>query len=114
MHETYPVIPKGDIFRNGEKVGTVENYSQIEHVGKVTLDEYGPECSEYGVVGEDQIVKVSGKDIERPGYVFQGGIWQWIQNVRGSERRFDDTSTVEELDISLLNENIDAAINLGK
>ena len=114
MHEEYPVIPNGDIFENGKKVGTVEKYSPIEHFGKVTLDSHGPDSSEMGTLSEIQIVKVSDVEIERPGYVFQRGLWQWAKSVKDAQRRFDDTDDVEQLDIPLLLDRMEDGIRLGK
>ena len=113
-HEKYPIIPKGDLWRNEEKIGIVENYNSVEHFGHMILDIYPPGETHY--LASDYIVKVSGKTITPVGCSWDTVQGRWVSTsvIEHKKRIFDDTNTVEEFDAALLEEHVRVGFELGR
>lgn len=114
IHEKYPIIPKGDLWRNGEKIGIVEDYNSVENFGHMILEIYPP--GETGYLAPDYIVKVSGKTITPVGCSWDKVQGRWVSTsvIEHKKRIFDDTNTVEEFDAPLLEEHVRAGLELGR
>jgi len=54
-------IAQGDLYQNGQKVGTIRDYNSKQHEGYVTLDGIGIE--EFGAMTSDYEVRVNGERI---------------------------------------------------
>ena len=114
IHEKYPIIPKGDLWKSRKKIGIVEDYNSVEHFGHIILDIYPPGETDY--LTSEYIVKVSGKTITPVGCSWDTVQGRWVSTsvIEHKKRIFDDTNTVEEFDAPLLEEHVRAGLELGK